>query len=72
MLHYPIHIWWSEIDGAFLARIPDLRYCIADGPTPEAAVTAVLEVAELWLKTAREKGWPIPEPSLYREEELAA
>lgn len=62
MLHYRIEIRWSEPDQAFLAEMPELKGCIADGPTPQAAVEAVLETARIWLDIAREKGWTIPEP----------
>jgi predicted RNase H-like HicB family nuclease len=62
MLKYEISINWSETDQAFLAEVPELPGCMADGATPAAARQNVDEVAREWLETARELGRPIPEP----------
>ena len=40
MKDYHINVFWSEEDGAYIADIPDLEYCSAHGPTPEAALRA--------------------------------
>ena len=59
---YHINIFYSEEDKAYIADIPDLKYCSAHGPTPEEALTEVLVAREAWLEVAREEGIPVPEP----------
>jgi predicted RNase H-like HicB family nuclease len=59
---YEVIIYWSAEDGAFLAEVPELAGCMADGATYEAAVAAVKVVIAEWIETARELGRPIPEP----------
>ncbi len=62
MKDYHINVFWSEEDGAYIADIPDLKYCSAHGPTPEAALHEVLIAKEAWLETARANGKPVPRP----------
>ncbi len=59
---YEVIIYWSAEDGAFLAEVPELPGCMADGPTYEAAVAAVQVIIREWIETASEMGRPIPEP----------
>ena len=59
---YDIILYWSEEDEAFIAEVPDLPGCAADGPTYEAALSAVQEVMEIWIETQKEMGHSIPEP----------
>ena len=61
-LKYEVIIYWSKDDDAFVAEMPELAGCAADGPTTQAALSAVLEVAREWIETARELGRTIPEP----------
>ena len=62
MTKYEIILYWSEEDQAFIAQVPELSGCAADGATrQEALANAELVIAE-WLKTASELGRPIPEP----------
>jgi predicted RNase H-like HicB family nuclease len=62
MTKYEIVLYWSEVDQAFIAEVPELSGCAADGATrQEALANAELVIAE-WLQTARELGRPIPEP----------
>ena len=63
MNDYPIVIFWSPEDRAYIADIPDLQGCTADGATPEEALREVLIVKGMWLDVAREDGRPLPEPS---------
>ena len=63
MKDYHINIFWSEEDGSYVADVPDLVYCSAFGPTPQAALEQ-LEIAKAaWLDTARAEGKPIPPPA---------
>ena len=59
---YEVIIYWSDDDGAFVADVPELPGCMADGPTYEAAVAAVKVVIREWIEMAREMGRPIPVP----------
>jgi len=62
MTKYEIILYWSEEDQAFIAEVPELSGCSADGSTrQEALANADLVIAE-WIETARELGRPIPEP----------
>ena len=61
-MKYEIIIYWSEEDQAFLAEIPELPGCMADGTTKARALAAVEAVASEWIETARSMGRPIPEP----------
>lgn len=59
---YEIIIYWSDDDSAFIAEVPELPGCAADGPTyAQALANAQVVIAE-WIETARELGRPIPEP----------
>ncbi len=62
MKDYHINIFYSEEDGCYIADVPDLEYCSAFGPTPEAALAEVLTAKEAWLEVARHTGKPIPQP----------
>jgi predicted RNase H-like HicB family nuclease len=61
-MKYEVIIYWSEEDQAFLAEVPELPGCMADGPTMSEALRAVHEVADEWIETARSLGRPIPTP----------
>jgi predicted RNase H-like HicB family nuclease len=62
MTKYEIILYWSDEDGAFIAEVPELAGCAADGATrQEALANAEIVIAE-WLETAREMGRAIPEP----------
>lgn len=62
MTKYEIIIFWSEVDKAFIAEIPELKGCIAHGESQEEALRQVNIVAQEWLKLAGIEGWDIPEP----------
>ena len=59
---YEVIIYWSEEDEAFLAEVPELPGCMADGATYAEAVASVEVIIREWLETAREMGREIPEP----------
>jgi predicted RNase H-like HicB family nuclease len=61
-LKYTTIIYWSNEDGAFIAEIPELPGCAADGLTAEAALANVQIIAREWIETAQEIGRPIPAP----------
>lgn len=57
----------EEDGGGWLASVPELRGCLADGKTPDEAYAELKEVLEFWLQVAREEGKAIPEPAMYQE-----
>jgi len=62
MTKYEIILYSSAEDGAFIAEVPELAGCAADGGTLlEAHANAEIVIAE-WLETAHELGRPVPEP----------
>ena len=61
-MRYEVIIYWSEEDGAYIAEIPELPGCMADGKSYRGALQAVERVAKEWIAVARELGRPIPEP----------
>ena len=59
---YRIEVVWSEADQAFLAKIPELPGCMADGASYEEAIANAKVVIGLWIETARELGRAVPQP----------
>jgi predicted RNase H-like HicB family nuclease len=62
MLRYEVIIYWSEEDRAFIAEVPELAGCAADGTTHQEALANAETATQEWLETARELGRPIPAP----------
>lgn len=60
---YEIIIYWSKEDEAFIAEVPELSGCAADGNTYQEALTNVEVVIDEWIETARLKGREIPKPT---------
>lgn len=59
---YEIVIYWSEEDEAFIAEVPELPGCAADGSTHVEALANVDLIIREWIETATELGRAIPEP----------
>ena len=66
MNKYEIIIYWSDEDKAYIAEVPELPGCMADGTTYEKALSSVEVVIQEWVETAKEVGRPIPEPKKRR------
>ena len=62
MTKYEIILYWSEEDQAFIAEVPELSGCVADGATRQEAIANAEAIIAEWLETARTLGRPIPEP----------
>ncbi len=62
MIKYEVILYWSEEDEAFIAEVPELPGCMADGATYHEALVNVEQIAQEWLETARELGREIPVP----------
>ncbi len=61
-LKYEVIIYWSNADCAFIAEIPELPGCAADGTTPQEALAEAHVVAREWIETAEELGREVPTP----------
>ena len=62
MFKYEVIIYWSKDDEAFIAEVPELPGCAADGATYQEAIANAETVIREWMETAKELGRPIPEP----------
>jgi predicted RNase H-like HicB family nuclease len=62
MFKYEVIIYWSDADQAFIAEVPELPGCAADGKTYQAALANVEVVIRQWIESAKELGRPIPVP----------
>lgn len=61
-MKYAVSIYWSVEDDAFVAEVPELPGCMADGRTYKEALRAVERIAKEWIDTARELDRGVPEP----------
>jgi predicted RNase H-like HicB family nuclease len=59
---YEIIIYWSQEDDSFVAEVPELAGCMADGETYQEAVTNAEKIIADWIGTAQALGRPIPQP----------
>ena len=59
---YEIIIYWSKDDGAFIAEVPELAGCAADGGTYQEALANVEVIIDEWIETAKMKSREIPNP----------
>jgi len=62
MHKYEIIVYWSEEDKAYVAEIPELPGCMADGKTYVEALKNAQVVISEWIETARSLGREIPSP----------
>ena len=59
---YEIILYWSNEDQAYIAEVPELPGCAADGSTYKHALANVEVIVQEWIETAKELNRPIPEP----------
>ncbi len=62
MRNYEIILYWSKDDNAFIAEVPELAGCMADGKTRAEAIQNAETVIAEWIDTARAEGREIPVP----------
>jgi len=62
MYKYELIIYWSDEDEAFIAEVPELPGCMADGKTYEKAIKNVQVIIAEWMETAKQLNREIPEP----------
>ena len=62
MSKYEVILYWSDEDSAYIAEVPELAGCMADGETMADALQNVERVMAEWIETAKELGREIPVP----------
>jgi predicted RNase H-like HicB family nuclease len=62
MIKYEVILYWSAEDKAFIAEVPELPGCMADGASYQDALANVEQIAQEWIETAQELGREIPVP----------
>lgn len=66
-LHWSREVLADE-DGGYLARVPELPGCFADGDTAGEALANLNVVLRDWLAISVERGDAIPAPRLLRSD----
>ena len=59
-MQYPIVIYPCE-EGGYVAEIPALKGCLAQGETIDEVLGELKIVADLWLETAEKYGQKLPD-----------
>lgn len=59
---YEVIIWWSARDARYVAEVPELEGCTADGESLREVAGAVEESINRWIAARRESGQEIPKP----------
>ncbi len=59
---YEIILYWSKEDEVYIAEVPELAGCAADGETYQEALSNVEVIIDEWIETAKLKGREIPQP----------
>jgi len=62
MYRYEVILYWSEADGAYIAEVPELAGCMADGANYAEALQNAETIIGEWIDTAKLLGRTIPEP----------
>ena len=62
MYKYEIIIYWSESDNAYIAEVPELAGCMADGSSYDDVLKNVQIIIGEWIETAMALGRDIPVP----------
>jgi predicted RNase H-like HicB family nuclease len=62
MNRYEIILYWSADDNAYIAEVPELPGCVADGQTYLEAIQNAEQIISEWLETARCLNRQIPVP----------
>jgi len=62
MYKYELIIYWSEEDSSYIAEVPELPGCTADGSSYQEVLYNTEKVIQEWIETAKLLGRDIPEP----------
>ena len=52
----------ENLGGGYVAAVPELKGCIADGDTREEALRNAHDAIACWIETAKLQGRQIPQP----------
>lgn len=58
-IEYPFVIYPAD-EGGYVAEIPALKGCLAQGDTLEETLSELQTVEQLWMETARKHGDKLP------------
>ena len=61
-MKYEVIIYWSEENRAFIAEVPELPGCDAEGETYQEKLQNLEIIMQEWIETANALGRPIPQP----------
>ena len=61
-LRHEIILWYSKEDGCYLAEVPELPECMADGESISEVTSEIERSIGLWIEVNTERGVAIPEP----------
>lgn len=59
---YEVILYWSDENDAFIAEVPELPGCAANGTMYEEVLANLEIIIDEWIATAQELGRPIPAP----------
>lgn len=62
MYKYEVIMYWSSEDNSYIAEVPELAGCMADGETMAEALDNINTVMGEWIETAQMMGKDVPEP----------
>lgn len=62
MHKYETILYWSDADEAYIAEVPELSGCMADGATAAEALQNSERIVREWIETAVELGRTVPQP----------
>jgi len=62
MHKYEVIIFWSDEDNSYLAEVPELPGCMADGESYQEALNNIEIIVNEWIETAKKLGRKIPKP----------
>jgi predicted RNase H-like HicB family nuclease len=59
---YEVIIYWNDQDEAFIAKVPELPGCSADGATQSKALANVEVIIDEWMEIAKALNRRVPQP----------
>jgi len=63
-IKYEIIIYWSNKDDSYIAEVPELPGCMADGKSYSETLSNVEIIIREWIETAKETERQIPQPKV--------
>ena len=60
---YRMVITEDHDEGGYVVSFPDLPGCISEGETVDEAIRNASDAEKVWIETALEDGYAIPQPS---------